>query len=272
MNENDRKKMIKKTFDTVAGGYDSPVMRFFTESIPPLVSYLELAGDERILDVATGTGNTALGLAGQVPAGEVRGIDLSSGMLAKAGEKKEALGLDNVTFTEMDMQSIDFPDGYFDLAVCSFGIFFVDDMVGQLVHMAEKVKPGGRIVATSFYRNLFAPQGDLFLDRIDRYGVEIPPHSWKRTNSRSKCRAIFQDADLTDIDTFQEDIGYHLPQSEQWWDILWNAGYRGLITQLSDSDLAEFKKAHLAEVADVADERGLWLNIDAIYTVGTKPI
>jgi ubiquinone/menaquinone biosynthesis C-methylase UbiE len=40
------------------------------------------------------------------------------------------MGWDNVTFTEMDMQAIEFPDGRFNLAICSFGIFFVEDMAG----------------------------------------------------------------------------------------------------------------------------------------------
>jgi ubiquinone/menaquinone biosynthesis C-methylase UbiE len=270
MAEINLKEMFKKTFDTVAKGYDNPAMRFFTESVPPLASYLNLAGDERILDVATGTGNTALGLAGHVPQGQVYGIDFSSGMLAKAGEKRAGLGVDNVTFIEMDMQAIEFPNDHFDLAVCSFGIFFVEDMVGQLVHMADKVRHGGRIVTTSFSQNMFSPQGDLFLDRIEQYGVEIPPMTWKRTNSRSKCRALFEDAGLAQVITLQEDVGYFLPQVEQWWDILWNAGYRGLITQLSEIDLARFKKEHLAEVAAFDDGQGLWLDINVIYTIGTK--
>jgi ubiquinone/menaquinone biosynthesis C-methylase UbiE len=81
MNESIRKEMFKKTFDTVAHGYDNPEIWFFAESVPPLASYLNLAGNEHILDVATGTGNTALGPAGHVPDGHVHGIDFFNGML-----------------------------------------------------------------------------------------------------------------------------------------------------------------------------------------------
>ncbi len=270
MDTHDRQEMYRKTFDAVAQGYDNPATRFFAESVPPLASYLRLKGDENIIDVATGTGHTALELAKHVPQGQVRGIDFSKIMLQKATEKKEALNLTNVQFIEMDMQSIQFPDNYFDLAVCSFGIFFVDDMVGQLGHMANKVKPGGKVVTTSFYQNLFSPQADLFLNRIAQYGVEIPPMTWKRADTKEKCRALFQDADFNDIVTYQKDIGYYLPQAEQWWDILWNAGFRGLINELSEQECEKFKKAHLTEVGALCNGSGLWLEIDVLYTIGTK--
>lgn len=271
MSTQKNKVLFKKTFDTVAQDYDNNATRFFTDSLPHLITQLNLNGDENILDVATGTGNAALALAKSLPHGQVRAIDFSTGMLTKAEEKKEALGLNNVHFIEMDMQSIQFPNDYFDAAVCSFSIFFSEDMVGQLGHMANKVQPKGKIAITSFYQNLFSPQVDLFLNRIERYGVEIPPMTWKRINTKEKCRALFEEAGLKDIETYQKDIGYYLPQPEQWWEILWNAGYRGLISQLNDRDLEEFKKAHLTEVAALADPEGLWLEIDVLYTIALKP-
>lgn len=271
MNAQKTKEQYKKTFDVVAQGYDNEVLRFFTASLPHLITHLILNGDENILDVATGTGNAALKLARLVPHGQVRAIDFSTGMLKKAEEKRDAAGIDNVQFIEMDMQSIQFPDNYFDIAVCNFSIFFIDDMVGQLGHIANKVKPRGQIATTTFYQNLFSPQADLFLNRIEKYGVEIPPMTWKRTNTKDKCRALFQETGLMDVHTYQKDIGYYLGRPEQWWDILWNAGYRGLISQLNDDQLEEFKKIHLTEVAALADSKGLWLEIDALYTIGIKP-
>lgn len=270
MTEEDHKEICKKTFNAVAQGYDNPATRYFADSVPPLVAYLNLKGDENILDVATGTGHTALELARHVPHGQVRGIDFSQAMLVQAEEKREKLGIDNVKFIEMDMQSIQFPDNYFDLAVCSFGIFFVKDMVGQLGHMANKVKPRGKIVTTSFYQNLLSPQVDLFLNRIEQYGVAIPAMTWKRTNTKEKCRALFQEAQIPNSVTYQKDIGYHLDPPEQWWDILWNAGFRGLIDQLSQKNLEKFKADHLKEVAALADSNGLWLEVDVLYTIGTK--
>ena len=58
-NEKQNKAIIKETFDAVAPGYDNDILRFFAESAKHLSDCLNLQGDERILDVATGTGNAA---------------------------------------------------------------------------------------------------------------------------------------------------------------------------------------------------------------------
>ena len=166
MDEQERKAMFRKTFDTVANGYDTAALRFFSESVKHLRSLLHLKGDEDVLDVATGTGHAALEIARYLPGGHVHGIDFSSGMLAQALEKRDALGITNVDFSEMDMQALTFEDDRFDLATCCFGIFFVEDMSGLLRHLVDKVKPGGKVLATTFYKKLFAPLNDMFLERI----------------------------------------------------------------------------------------------------------
>ncbi len=143
-------------------------------------------------------------------------------------------------------------------------------MASQLALIAEKVKPGGKVVTTTFYRNLFSPQSEFFLERIERCGVEIPPMTWKRTDTPPKCREIFRAAGLVDVETHQKDIGYYLSKPEQWWDILWNAGYRGLISQLSEDEIDMFKQDHLSEVKTLCDKQGLWLQIEVIYTIGIR--
>jgi ubiquinone/menaquinone biosynthesis C-methylase UbiE len=270
--EANRKALFIKTFDTVASGYDHPAIPFFVQSVPVLMDALDLAGDETILDAATGTGNAALALAGQVPHGQVHGIDFSKGMLARAEEKKAALDLSNVRFSEMDMQAIEFPDGFFDVAVCCFGLFFVEAMVDQLRHMAAKVATGGRVAITSFGEGFFSPQAELFLERIRRFGVAPPPQTWKRLDHPEKCRSLFEAADLADIAVFEKDLGYYLSNSDQWWDVCWNAGFRGLIEQLPEDRKAAFRAEHLEEVGALADESGLWLDVKVLYTIGVNAV
>jgi len=132
MDEKQLKAMLKETFDTVSGGYDSEALRFFQASAEHMPVLLGLQGNENVLDVACGTGNVALAIAKFLPTGQVTALDFSSGMLDQARRKAASLDVRNVEFIERDMENLKFSDGLFDVAVCAFGIFFVEDMENQL--------------------------------------------------------------------------------------------------------------------------------------------
>ena len=136
--------------------------------------------------------------------------------------------------------------------------------------MADKTKPGGTVVITSFTENTFLPLNEMFLDRIQQYGVELPPMTWKRIATKEKSVSLFNHAGLKNIKCHQIDAGYYLKSAEQWWDLLWNAGYRGLILQLSDEDTKQFKQEHLAEIQKLATDNGIWMDVNVLYTIGYK--
>jgi len=271
MNEQQRKVMIKETFNTVASGYDNNASRFFSQSAEHFAACLELKGHEHVLDVATGTGYAALAVAKHVTQGQVTGIDFSAGMLAQARAKALAANLHNASFMEMDMQALDFPQHHFDAAVCAFGIFFVEDMESQLKHIADKVKTGGKIAFCGFYEDAFLPMAELFFNCIQRYGVEKPPLSWKRIASEDKVAALCHTAGLKDIRVERKDLGYYLQDASEWWDVIWYAGFRGLVNQLAPQAMERFKKEHLAEIQNLATDKGIWLDVKVLYGIGIKP-
>ncbi|KPJ94160.1 MAG: hypothetical protein AMJ53_05825 [Gammaproteobacteria bacterium SG8_11] len=247
MDEHERKLHIKNTFNTVSEGYDNPALRFFINSAKKLPDIFQFKGDEQVLDVATGTGIAALELAGALPQGKVTAIDFSDGMLNQA-----------------------FPDNHFDAANCSFGIFFVEDMEGSLRHISQKVKSGGQIVCSSFIEDAFQPVQEIFLGHLEEYGIERPPISWKRIASAEQSTALFRSAGLSDIQTQRYNAGYHLENADQWWNVVWYAGYRGLISQLKPEQLEPFKQQHLAEIQKLATHEGIWLDVEVLYTRGRR--
>ena len=159
MDDLKRKAQIKQTFDTVAEGYGTTGMEFFHNAAAHLPRIFKLQGHEHLLDVAVGTGIAATAIAPHLPRGKVIGIDLSEGMLAQARARAHSQALDNIELHSMDMQNIDFDNAYFDAANCSFGLFFLPDMLSLLQHIASKVKVGGQVVACSFYQTLFFKLG-----------------------------------------------------------------------------------------------------------------
>ena len=262
------KEVYKKTFNAVSDGYGHAAMRFFSENAEHVSTCLKLNGDEHVLDVATGTGYVALIVAKDLPDGRVTGIDFSKGMLGQAMKNKNEQGIGNVTFVEMDMQDIAYKDKHFDLAVSAFSIFFVDDMEKQLVHIARKVKDGGTILVTTFRENAFTPLVNLFINRLEDYGVEVPSLAWKRVATKEQCISLFEKAGLRNIQCKHNECGYYLQDASDWWYIIWNGGFRGLVNQLSQNDLLRFKDEHLAEVNGLKSDKGIWLEMNILYTMG----
>ncbi len=267
----EQKTIIKETFNTIADGYDTDALRFFPASAAHLVTLLDLQGHERVLDVACGTGHATLAIAPRLPRGIVTAVDFSVGMLDQARSKAVARGIGNIEFLERDMQHLGFPAQSFDMAVCAFGIFFVEEMENQLAHMASMVKPGGRVFITNFQESYFHPLKELFFARMLAYGVEPPPQPWRRIANEEGCRLLFEQAGLTDIQVESKNVGYHLADADQWWDIVWNAGFRRMVSRLSAADQAHFKQEHLREIETLRNDQGIWLDVGVLFASGMVP-
>jgi ubiquinone/menaquinone biosynthesis C-methylase UbiE/GNAT superfamily N-acetyltransferase len=264
------KSILKQTFDAVSNGYDGEALRFFPISAGNMAALIGLRGDEHVLDVACGTGHAALAVAALLPEGRVTAVDFSTGMLDQARKKAESLDIRNVEFIERDMQHLDFSGSPFDIAVCAFGIFFVEDMDTQLAHIASTVKPGGRIIISSFQENYFQPLRDLMAKRLEGLGVQMPPQIWKRISNEAGCRQLFEQAGLANISVNRKNVGYYLKSEDQWWNVIWNAGFRRMVGQLKPEDQERFKREHLEEIAALRTDKGIWLDVGVLYTMGTK--
>ncbi len=109
----------------------------------------------RLLDAGVGTGRN---LRFYPLGAEVIGIDLSPAMLARADQRRRALGA-AVTLREMDVTRLDFPDSQFDAAVATFLFCVLPDnlQVPALQELGRVVKPGGRIRLLEYVR----PQGAI---------------------------------------------------------------------------------------------------------------
>ncbi len=106
------------------------------ESIP-------LRAGQRVLDVATGSGNTAMSAARR--ACDVVGVDFVPALLERARERVHAERLRNITFEEGDTQALPFPDAAFDVVLSTFGHMFAPDPDRAAKEMARVAKPGGTV-------------------------------------------------------------------------------------------------------------------------------
>jgi ubiquinone/menaquinone biosynthesis C-methylase UbiE len=276
MNQPDPRARVVPVFDLVAAGYDDAALRFFPFCADRLIARLNPAPGTKLLDIATGTGVVALAAAQAVGAqGRVMAIDLAEAMLDRLQEKIVKFGIGNIDLHVMDAQKLDFRRDYFDYVICSFGIFFLPDMSAALREWVRVLKPGGRVVFTTFGKSAFQPMMELFIKRLQRYGVLSPDDSSTPAGMRladpAHCRDLLNSAGLRQIEVTTEQLGYHLKDEPQWWDVLWNSGTRGWIEQIQPARREPFKSEHLAEIHPLVGEQGLWLDVEAHFAGGTKP-
>lgn len=270
MTSQNTKQMIQQGFDTVAADYDHPSLAFFPETAKRMVSHLNLKPHHHLLDVCTGTGVVALTAAEQIIQGKVVGIDLSSGMLQQARNKVAQKNLSNIEFVQMDLGHLEFPEASFDAATSSFGLFFLENMTQGLKHMVSRVKPGGQVAISSFTGDAFSPMADRFLNQYESFGYEVPGISWKRLATQSLIEEQFNAVNINNIHFHHEPLGYLMTSADMWWDVVWNAGWRGLLNQLSETEQYDFKARHMEEIAQIIGAEGVWFNTEVLIAVGVK--
>ncbi|MBI5848870.1 MAG: methyltransferase domain-containing protein [Nitrospirae bacterium] len=272
MNHDEQKQKVKAAFDMAGEGYDCSGLRFFAESASWLIKSMHLNGNENLLDVATGTGHVAIAAAQELATGHVTGIDISEKMLQRAVIKAHKMNLQNTTFKRCDVEDMGFQNNTFNAACCAFGLFFLPDMENGLTCISRVLKPGGKLAITSFTPTLMMPLRKMLIDRIKEYGVEEPKLSWMRLDSQDKITVLLSGAGYLDINIQSKQMGYYLRNSMEWRDVLWNSGYRGLFSGLSEEDLTRFMDEHLKEVDNVADEKGIWLEVEVLLAAAVAPL
>jgi demethylmenaquinone methyltransferase/2-methoxy-6-polyprenyl-1,4-benzoquinol methylase len=162
---------VRAMFDRISGLYDlmNSVMTAglhhrWRERAADLAA---LRPGDRALDVATGTGDLALELAGRVgPTGEVVGSDFSEGMLEHA--RRKAAGVPNVRFETANALALPYADGEFAAATVGFGARNFSDLDPGLREMARVVRPGGRVVVLEITTPTKPPLSTFFRLWFDR--------------------------------------------------------------------------------------------------------
>ena len=146
------------------------------------------AGD-RVLDVATGSGNAALAAA---RCGcEVTGIDYVPALLERARARAAAEGLE-IEFAEGDAEHLAFPDASFDAVLSCLGVMFTPDQERAAAELVRVCRPGGTIGLVNW-----TPAG--FIGQLLRtVGKHVPPPAGVRPppqwGTEERLRELLGDA------------------------------------------------------------------------------
>ena len=167
----------KATWDKFSPGWrkwDEFTMNFLKPMGDAIIQYIHVKPTDKVLDVATGTGEPGLTIAASVPQGKVTGQDLSDGMLQVAREHAAQKGLKNYDTVSCDISELPFADGSFDAISCRMGFMFFPDMEKAASEMVRVLKPGGRL-ATSVWAG---PANNFWITAMMGAigkNVELPP-------------------------------------------------------------------------------------------------
>jgi len=109
-----------------------------------LVQSVRAEPDDRVLDVATGTGLVARALRERYGC-EVVGLDRSADMLSRAAARDG-----HIPLVRARAESLPFADDSFDHVTFTYLMRYVDDPAATMRELARVVRPGGRVVALDF--------------------------------------------------------------------------------------------------------------------------
>ena len=187
------KKDIGKLFDGIAGTYDrfNHLLSLNVDKVWRRKAVQSLRRGDKVLDVATGTADLALEIIRQEKAGEVTGIDISSGMMEIGRKKVEKKGLSGrIVLSEGSALDIPFPDGFFDAVTCAYGVRNFSNPDKGLKEMYRVLRSGGQLAILEFSY----PSGKVTGKMYDIFFTRLMPVVGKAISRDKKAYVYFRDS------------------------------------------------------------------------------
>jgi SAM-dependent methyltransferase len=225
---------------------------------------------ERVLDVCCGSGASALPAAEAVgPSGRVLAVDVAEPLLALGREKARQAGYAHLEFRHADLRDVAEPAG-FDAVLCVFGIFFLPDMAAGLRMLWSRVRPGGRMLVTTWGPRLFEPANSAFWDAVQEERPDLVRafNPWDTIVQPDSLEALFHQAEIDNVRVEAEPGTHPLGRPEDWWTITMGSGYRGTIEALG---LEAAERVRSRTLSRIAAQGVAEIEASVLYARADKP-
>jgi demethylmenaquinone methyltransferase/2-methoxy-6-polyprenyl-1,4-benzoquinol methylase len=216
--EEDKARRVAAVFDQVAGRYDlmNDLMSLGLHRAWKAFAVMlaRVRPGERVLDLATGTGDLARALAQRAgPSGQVVMSDINGAMLARGRDRANDAGL-LLAAIQCDAERLPFADASFDCVTVGFGLRNMTHKAVALREMARVLRRGGRLLVLEFssVRQALAPLYDLYSFKVlpwlggrvagDAASYRYLAESIRRHPDQATLAAIMKDAGFEDVDVF----------------------------------------------------------------------
>ena len=148
--DKDKRTQVRRMFDSIAGRYDMlnrmllfGMDRFWRRK---MVDSLRPSSPQRILDVASGTGDLALLMCRRLQPQQIIAADLSEEMMAVGRRKATKAGYaSRISFEHQDCMTLTYSDHSFDAITVAFGVRNFADLERGLSEMERVLRPDGQL-------------------------------------------------------------------------------------------------------------------------------
>ena len=216
--ESEKAARVGEVFDRVAERYDlmNDLMSLGLHRVWKLFA-IELARPrpgERVLDVASGSGDLARVLVRRVaPGGEVWLTDVNRRMLQRGRDRLLDSGA-LAPAVQCDAERLPFPAAYFDCVSVGFGLRNMTRKDAALEEMVRVLKPGGRLLVLEFSKvwKPLEPAYDLYSFKVlpwlggrvagDAAAYRYLAESIRRHPDQATLAAMLERAGLSQVEVF----------------------------------------------------------------------
>jgi ubiquinone/menaquinone biosynthesis C-methylase UbiE len=217
----EQQKAIWNKFSAGWKKWDEFTMNFLRPMGKAIIEALELKEGDNVLDIATGTGEPGLTIAGLIGSGKVTGIDLSEGMLQIASENAYKKGILNYSTRLCDVTQLPFENDKFDAISCRMGFMFFPDMQVAANEIARVLKKQGRFATTVWSGPEKNPWVTAMMRSISKH-VELPlppagAPGMFRCAEPGLIRNLLHAAGLKNIKEIEVDGQLDFTDSEKYW-------------------------------------------------------
>jgi demethylmenaquinone methyltransferase/2-methoxy-6-polyprenyl-1,4-benzoquinol methylase len=210
----DKKQQVAGMFDQIAFRYDF-LNRLLSGGIDVYwrrraIRELKALQPQKVLDVATGTGDVAIMTYKFLKPETIIGIDISENMLGFGRKKIAKLLLNNhIQLQQGDSEAINFPDATFDAVTVAYGVRNFQNLHKGLAEMLRVLKPGGKLVVLEFSK----PCQTVFKGLYNLYMRIVTPGIGRLISKNREAYQYLNDSvqkfpEGDDFLTIMNDVGY----------------------------------------------------------------
>ncbi len=263
---------MSTSFDATAAAYDQRVGRWSRLYIPTLVAAAGIRPGDRVVDVATGTGEAAIVAAAAAgPGGRVLGCDVSLPMLRIARAKTENLP---VLLAVMDAQTLGCREESADAVLCQLGLMFLPDVGRGLREFRRVLRKGRRMAACVWSAADRAPLVSIFAGVLAGHVPEKREEIGRGTSlgDGPRLHRLFESAGFGDVSVRAETRPTPFASFEEYWEPIAGGGSPGavLYNRLPQAARDIVKAEVRARMRPYQSGEQLILETEALIVAGRK--